>query len=93
MTASFYIVHAAAQAEGTTTTVWIGRRTTQALATWRWEVLGVLWQSMGTAATAAWVAEQYLQVHAEGATEVGSPDLAEAVAQALRKVKQQLLAR
>lgn len=61
-----FLVRATGHKRRAIAVVWIGWRTPQGLQVWRWEVLRVLWESMGTATTAAWVAEQFGQDKTEG---------------------------
>ncbi|GAA4389223.1 hypothetical protein [Hymenobacter koreensis] len=84
---AFYIVRATAYVASGQVTVWVGRRTPAGPHVWRWEVLRVLWQSMGTAETARWVAREYHQAYPEAAAEIEPRALAAAVAQALAVVE------
>lgn len=56
-----FLVRATGHKQRTVAVVWIGWRTRHGLQVWRWEVLRLLWESMGTSNTAAWVAEQFAQ--------------------------------
>lgn len=83
---AFYIVRATLDRAGAAATVWVGRRTARGTAIWRWEVLRELWDSLGTAATADWVAEQFVQAHPDAADEITPGALAAAVGVALQTV-------
>lgn len=80
---NLYIIRAWLARDCQSATVWVGCRCVQGLDIWQWEILRILWQSMGTAATAAWVAEQYVGQHPAGLTERSASALTAAVQQAL----------
>lgn len=87
MGAAFCLVPADAQGARGVATIWIGRRTAHGTDGWRWEVLRVLWQAMGTINTAAWVADHYGRRHPDATTAIPSAALAEAVRLALGRAE------